>query len=261
VQNTKKTNIGKGTMTSSKRDFNFGSASNLNNTISGTSTTPGPGRYGADKHNTIGQKATKSGVKFDKSERKLIEENWNKVGPGQYMTEVNTSSFSGKKNFQPKFSKSKRDELFNNTLSPGPGRYNNNNSTFHSNNFSNSNCNFGIKKSNTILLSPGPGQYEGGNISGVKSNQPKWKFSLTKKEDGIKPNNLVSPGPGRYSGNTNFLSNVKNQSGVKFDKDKKMKDNLNPNPGPGQYYIPCSFRNINDYSTVNSKFEKSYNVV
>lgn len=255
------------TLSKSKRDFNFSSMSTINhpdNTLNNTTiATPGPGRY-QSTFNTIGDNSKKCGVKFDKQERKLLVTNWNKVGPGQYLDETDISGFNKvNTKFNAKFSKSKRDEIFQNQdiALPGPGRYNiNNTNVVHK--ISNAKCFFGEKKENKITLTPGPGQYEGGEIKGIKTKQPGWKFDKSIKSDEIsKMRNTLSPGPGRYQGNSKLLSHVKNESGSKFGKEKRLKENINKTPGPGQYYIPCSVRNINDYTAVNSKFEKSFNVV
>lgn len=62
------------------------------------------------------------------------------------------------------------------------------------------------------------------------------------------------PGPGNYE-----LSNMKKKRNVEFGKAQRFKETKSETPGPGQYRIPCSIREIPNYT--NGKFEKNYDFI
>ena len=47
----------------------------------------------------------------------------------------------------------------------------------------------------------------------------------------------------------------------KFGSEKRGAASKNDNPGPGQYHIPCSFDDINDYTREQGVFDAKFRYV
>lgn len=213
--------------------------------------------YNGPKYNLNFSNKTKicNELKFSKAPR--FREKYNYTpGPGTYQSKskeaINTKTgFSFGKS---KFSNNLNNSILN-TTNPGPGQYS---CDFVINKLNKGGYSFGkcIKGSNQIKsmsITPGPGQYND-NYNVVKSSTVNTKFGKDLK---IKDNvNSDIPGPGTYN---NLKLN--NSQSVIFSKDKKFKERKENSPGPGQYKIPCSIRDVNDYSVVNGNFDMRFKYI
>lgn len=70
-----------------------------------------------------------------------------------------------------------------------------------------------------------------------------------------------TPGPGRYGSSISYSATIKKNGNIKFGKGERFKDPGCTTPGPGQYKIPCSFRDINEYNAIGGKFETNYKFI
>lgn len=53
----------------------------------------------------------------------------------------------------------------------------------------------------------------------------------------------------------------KSEAKYSFGKDKKFKGQNNETPGPGQYKIPCSIVDVNEYTRAVGKYDSTYKFV
>ena len=249
-------------------------------------STPGPGNYSIQYINT----APAISIGKDKRNRTFIKESSDSNGPKYNINFSNKSSivnnikfnkaqrFTEKKDLIPgpgtyksntkeaintkngfSFCKNKVNNTLNNSIlnqtSPGPGQYN---YEYVMNKLNKGGYSFtkSIKGKNQIKslsITPGPGQYND-NYNVIKSSTTNIKFG---KDIKIKNNdNSEIPGPGAYNGNK-----LNNSNSITFTKDKKYKEIRNNSPGPGQYKIPCSIRDVNDYSIVNGNFDMRFKYI
>ena len=221
--------------------------------------TPGPGRYNINEGITF-TKDNSKGFKLGTQKRDFKYSN-NNPGPGEY------SPKQVHKGKTPQYSlgKTKRIETeedinkkMNRVSSPGPGRYNVLEGMSISSNV-NKNKGFTMSaKPKTIKPSevPGPGNYSE-KLSSVKGNTSAFSFPRAMKSSNF---DSVTPGPGRYNNNFNS-STISSVITLKFGKDSKNKPNVSETPGPGQYKIPCSIRDVNDFQKVGGKFDDTFKYV
>jgi hypothetical protein len=105
-------------------------------------------------------------------------------------------------------------------------------------------------------VTPGPGQYNS-SLQGLRKS-PSWVIGTGNRDDAlirkIKEN---VPGPGMYDSDMNNTSGPK----FRFGTEKRGVDKKSDVPGPGQYYIPCSIVDVNEYTRETGKFEKQYKYV
>lgn len=104
---------------------------------------------------------------------------------------------------------------------------------------------------------PGPGQYNT-NSSVNLLKHPAWKIGLSTRDDLIRKvikDNV--PGPGLYTTNSNI--DQKNQH--RFGTQKRNNTKQDSFPGPGQYRIPCSVVDVNDYTRTIGKFNPEFRYV
>lgn len=252
--------------------------------------TPGPGQYQYKEF--IGKEAPKitmsSKLKGGDNESRYVP------GPGQYNA-TNTNNYRPKTPCY-KIGTAKRDGLNRFTEgNPGPGQYAPNNCTNHVRPKTPSwvigtgkrpplnpgdatvpgpgNYNIGknlgqgpkysmVGKNNygaeSMAWVPGPGQYEGNNQSNMTKN-PAWKIGTSTRDDNLK--RVIRegvPGPGMYEFNT---KNKKTAPQYKFGTQKRGYVQASETPGPGQYHIPCSIVDVNEYTRDAGKFDPHYKFI
>lgn len=276
----------------SKKDPSF---INLNQFV------PGPGAYSNNNNSIIANEGkgysmgkSKKGLSYIDIEKKLNSN----VGPGKYDIE---GKFSNKPNSGGfKIGSQKRDFNYNESISPGPGQYsqiNNLNSKINSGGYSfgkslklNSSIasDSGIYSLNTTT--PGPGKYNqhscfensGGysfskSVINNKVNQTPGPGYYNDDVSKIKPNHQRvfigssggsmftiggsnnNPGPGYYSLENSRIHN--NSQSFVFNKQNRFQNKNDQKPGPGQYHIPCSIRDVNDYSVIGGNFDMKFKYI
>lgn len=213
------------------------------------SSTPGPGRYDTER-----DRSKSHGFKIG-SEPKFKADSRNIPGPGQYSPKTSKPPAPGYR-----FTNSKRASFTRDTYSPGPGRYTTRNGFFDLE--ENPNKIKGITIRGKMVNrpdnnNPGPGSYST-EVNAIKSKTPSAYFSTSKRDKSIFKEEVSReiPGPGRYN-----QEMTKTSSGYRFGLDAKLKYDKNLNPGPGQYKIPCSIRDVNDYQTTGGKFDPEFKYV
>ena len=252
-----------GTISKSKRDFKFSTTAHTSITLTVNVETPGPGRYNTEsssKNKEISKK-----FKLGTSKRELTKPLNDFPGPGDYAVENSKTIDNNAKKGGFSISKAKRVSTFEADKSkheelPGPGRYTTL-SDFDQKNLK------GFKftsKNNTLDVqkNPGPGEYELSKEA-LKPKSPGGKLSLSVRNDLFETPKSKGevPGPGRYGSQISYSKMIKKDGNVKFGKDERFKDPGCTTPGPGQYKIPCSFRDINEYNSVGGKFEPEYKFI
>ena len=252
--------------------------------------TPGPGQY--EYKNYIGKEgpkitmSAKFNSRFQEGDRRYVP------GPGQY-DETNTNKYKNK-NPSYRIGTAKRRGLYNSVDNPGPGQYApdkytntvrtktpswkigtgkrpdlnpGDKSTPGVGNY-NISKNIGtggpkytiVGKGNAGDLgnkNPGPGQYE--NSNAIYRKNPSWKIGTSQRDDELKRVKREGvPGPGNYE----FDDRTKyNAPKYKFGSEKRGNIQKSDTPGPGQYRIPCSFDDINDYTREQGNFDAKFRYV
>ena len=251
--------------------------------------TPGPGQY--EYKNYIGKEGPKITMSAKFNSRLQEGDRRYVPGPGQY-DETNTNKYKNK-NPSYRIGTAKRRGLYNSLDNPGPGqyapdKYTNNvrpktpswkigtgkrpdlnpgdKSTPGVGNY-NISKNIGGGPKYTILgkgntgdinnKNPGPGQYE--NSNAIYRKNPSWKIGTSQRDDELKRVKREGvPGPGMY----NFDDKTKiNAPKYKFGSEKRGFVKKSETPGPGQYRIPCSFDDINDYTREQGIFDPKFRYV
>lgn len=105
---------------------------------------------------------------------------------------------------------------------------------------------------------PGPGQYENNTMSNLRKN-PAWKIGTGSRDDALK--RVIRegvPGPGMYD-----YSSKNKIGGPKygFGTQKRGSVQRSDTPGPGQYHIPCSIVDVNDYTREAGQFDPNYRYI
>ena len=252
--------------------------------------TPGPGQYEYKKYvGYEGPRITMSAKLVSSQNRK---DKLNMPGPGQYNS-INTDAY---RNRLPAYriGTAQRRGLYNSINFPGPGQYGPDNcikrvrpntpawkigtglrqelnSTDRSiPGVGNYNITNGIGsgpkysmlgKGNTFSIrngNPGPGQYND-TFGIIKTKNPSWKIGTSKREDELKRIRKEGiPGPGMYE----FDDKTKNKAPIYgFGTEKRGERKKNDNPGPGQYRIPCSFDDINEYTRGQGNFDRNFQYI
>ena len=257
---------------------------------SATYKTPGPGQYEYKKY--IGKEgpritmSAKLGPNIGQGDTRYVP------GPGQY-DETNTNKYRNKTPAY-KIGTAKRTGLYNSLDNPGPGQYGPDNCTnvvrpktpawkigtgkrqdLHQGDKStpgvgNYNISKGIGggpkytivgKGNPLGIgnkNPGPGQYN--DMYGViKTKNPSWKIGTSQRDDDLKRVKREGvPGPGTYE----YYDKTKVKSpNYRFGTEKRGEVKKSDTPGPGQYRIPCSFDDINDYTREQGNFDEKFRYV
>ena len=104
---------------------------------------------------------------------------------------------------------------------------------------------------------PGPGQYNDSNA--IYRKNPSWKIGTSQRDDELKRVKREGvPGPGNYE----YDDRTKNAAPkYRFGKEKRGYVQKSDTPGPGQYRIPCSFDDINDYTREQGVFDAKFRYV
>lgn len=114
----------------------------------------------------------------------------------------------------------------------------------------------GLKLQNkSKVATPGPGEY---NVVMVHYPcEPKYSMGKEKKED-IQKEAIKNgfPGPEKY-----LVKDNKFTDGITIPKDIRYKNPKFITPSPGQYKIPTSFDNINEYTRAKGVFDPSFKYV
>ena len=106
-------------------------------------------------------------------------------------------------------------------------------------------------------LNPGPGAYDGDELKYYIKN-PSWTISTTPRGDNIKQvikQNIHGVGAYNIDGN-----NTKIKMSI-FGKEKRSKEIIEETPGPGQYHIPCSIVDVNNYTRKKAKYDNQYKFI
>ena len=252
--------------------------------------TPGPGQY--EYKNYVGKEGPKITMSAKFNSRLQEGDKRYVPGPGQY-DETNTNKYKNK-NPSYRIGTAKRRGLYNSVDNPGPGqytpdKYTNNvrpktpswkigtekrpdlnpgdKSTPGVGNY-NISKNIGTGGPKYSMLGkgnagdsgnkyPGPGQYE--NSNAIYRKNPSWKIGTSQRDDQLKRVKREGvPGPGNYE----FDDKTKiNAPKYKFGSEKRGYVKKSDTPGPGQYRIPCSFDDINDYTREQGIFDPKFRYV
>ena len=110
----------------------------------------------------------------------------------------------------------------------------------------------------TINHNPGPGQYND-RYGNIKIKNPSWKIGTSQRDDELKRIKREGvPGPGMYE----FDDRTKMKAPeYAFGHEKRGKIRKSETPGPGQYKIPCSFDDVNEYTRQQGIFDKNFKFV
>ena len=233
--------------------------------------TPGPGQY--EYKNFIG----KEGPRITMSAKFRTKIGENNPGPGQY-DETNTNKY---KNKTPSYriGTAKRQGLYNSIDNPGPGQYAPDRYTDHVRPKTPS-WKIGTGKRPDLnpgdKSTPGVGNYDisksigggpkysmvgKGNIGGIGNKNPgpgqyNNSNAIYRKNPSVKREGV--PGPGTYE----YDDRTKNAAPrYKFGSEKRGYVQKSDTPGPGQYRIPCSFDDINDYTREQGIFDPKFRYV
>lgn len=211
---------------------------------------PGPGHYNI---NTISNRVKSPSFKIGKEKRNKEIKGEN-PGPGQYNIE-NLSKTVTLKNPSWKIGTSKRQPLNLSDCSiPGVGNYD------ISQKLSNG-PQYSIAKKTIIEDTwkksiPGPGQYNN-DTQIILAKSPSYVMGKSAREDIItKMIKEGTPGPGMYD-----YKSTDNGPKYGFGTEKKDNNSQNTFPGPGQYLIPCSIADVNDYTRESGTFDPNFRYV
>ena len=105
---------------------------------------------------------------------------------------------------------------------------------------------------------PGPGQYND-TFDITKTKNPSWKIGTSVRDDELKRIKREGlPGPGMYE----LYDITKNKAPIYgFGTEKRGERKKNDTPGPGQYRIPCSFDDVNEYTRGQGNFDKNFQYI
>ena len=217
-----------------------------------TDNVPGPGQYNNINANNYRPKTP--AYKIGTAKRRGLYDSYDFPGPGQYINE-NCTNLIKTKNPAWKIGNSLRPDLNDRDKAvPGVGNYNITKGIGNGPKYSMvGKGNMGDYKTPV----PGPGQYNETKAQ-LKKN-PSWIFGTGQRNDDLK--RVIKegvPGPGMYE----FLDNTKKCSpNYKFGREKKCVMKGNDFPGPGQYHIPCSVVDVNDYTREQGKFDDKFRYI
>ena len=105
---------------------------------------------------------------------------------------------------------------------------------------------------------PGPGQYDD-MYRTIKRKNPSWKIGTSQRDDDLKRVKRDGyPGPGMYE----YYDKTKVKApNYRFGTEKRGDTKRSDTPGPGQYHIPCSFDDINDYTREQGQFDPNFRYI
>ena len=214
---------------------------------------PGPGQY--DETNTNKYKNKNPSYRIGTAKRRGLYNSLDNPGPGQYAPDKYTNNVRPKTPSW-KIGTGKRPDLNPGDKStPGVGNYN------ISKNIGSGGPKYTIVgRGNAGDLgnkNPGPGQYE--NSNAIYRKNPSWKIGTSQRDDELKRVKREGvPGPGNYE----FDDKTKiNAPKYKFGSEKRGYVKKSDSPGPGQYRIPCSFDDINNYTREQGIFDPKFRYV
>ena len=214
---------------------------------------PGPGQY--DETNTNKYKNKNPSYRIGTAKRRGLYNSLDNPGPGQYAPDKYTNNVRPKTPSW-KIGTGKRPDLNPGDKStPGVGNYN------ISKNIGSGGPKYSmVGKGNAGDLgnkNPGPGQYE--NSNAIYRKNPSWKIGTSQRDDELKRVKREGvPGPGNYECDDKTKINAPK---YKFGSEKRGYVKKSDTPGPGQYRIPCSFDDINDYTREQGIFDPKFRYV
>ena len=217
-----------------------------------TDYVPGPGQYNNVNVNNYRPKTP--AYKIGTAKRRGFYDSIDFPGPGQYGPD-NCINQVKRKNPSWKIGKSQRRELNDYDKNvPGVGNYNITKGIGIGPKYSM------VGKGNTGTFKngvPGPGQYN--ETKAPYRKYPSWKIGTGQRDDYIKRAIREGiPGPGMYE----FFDKTKKRApDYVFGREKKCVIKSNDVPGPGQYHIPCSIVDVNDYTREQGQFDPNYRYI
>ena len=214
---------------------------------------PGPGQYNST--NTNNYRNRFPAYRIGTAQRRGLYNSINYPGPGQYGPD-NCINVVRPKTPAWKIGTEQRPELNQGDRStPGVGNYNIAKGLGNGPKYSM----LGRGNPNNIRnINPGPGQYND-TFDITKTKNPSWKIGTSVRDDGLKRIKREGlPGPGMYE----FYDITKNKAPIYgFGTEKRGERKKNDTPGPGQYRIPCSFDDVNEYTRGQGNFDKNFQYI
>ena len=214
---------------------------------------PGPGQYNTTDINSYRLKNPI--YRIGTAKRNALYKSQEYPGPGQYASNKYINNVR-KKNPSWKIGTEKRPELNHSDRSiPGVGNYNISKGLGEGPKFS---ILGRYNKIKIINNNPGPGQYNDSYVI-TKIKNPSWKIGTGKRDDALKRIKREGiPGPGMY----NYEDKTKLKAPTYgFGREKRENIIKNDVPGPGQYRIPCSFDDVNNYTREKGNFDKNFQFI
>ena len=104
---------------------------------------------------------------------------------------------------------------------------------------------------------PGPGQYN--DTKAIYRKNPSWKIGTSQRDDELKRIKREGyPGPGNYE----FYDKTRvNAPKYSIGTEKRGNVKKSQTPGPGQYHIPCSFDDTNNYTREQGQFNPNFRYI
>ena len=227
----------------------FGSAYNIGD----RKYVPGPGQYNST--NTNNYRTKYPAYRIGTAQRRGLYNSMDYPGPGQYGPDNCTNKVRPKTPAW-KIGTGQRPELNpGDKTTPGVGNYNITKGIGGGPKYSM------VGKGNPYGFSnknPGPGQYN--DTYGItKTKNPSWKIGTSQRDDDLKRIKREGvPGPGMYEFDDRTKIKAPNYA---FGHEKRGQDKRSETPGPGQYKIPCSFDDVNEYTRQQGHFDKNFKFV
>ena len=214
---------------------------------------PGPGQYNST--NTNNYRIKYPAYRIGTAKRRGLYNSMENPGPGQYGPD-NCINNVRPKTPAWKIGTGLRPELNpGDKTTPGVGNYNITKGMGDGPKYSmvGKGNPYGISNNN-----PGPGQYN--DTYGItKIKNPSWKIGTGQRDDELKRIKREGyPGPGMYE----YDDKTKTKAPLyRFGHEKRGENKKSDTPGPGQYKIPCSFDDVNEYTRQQGIFDKNFKFV
>ena len=214
---------------------------------------PGPGQY--DETNTNKYRNKTPAYRIGTAKRQGLYNSLDNPGPGQYGPE-NYTNMVRPKTPAWKIGTGKRPELNpGDRTTPGVGNYNISKGIGGGPKYTI------VGKGNPLGIgnkNPGPGQYDD-MTKAIKRKNPSWKIGTSQRDDELRRVKRDGyPGPGMYE----YYDKTKIKApNYRFGTEKRGADKKSETPGPGQYHIPCSFDDINDYTREQGQFDPNFRYI
>ena len=213
---------------------------------------PGPGMYNNSQSYIFNHNKAPA-YRIGTAKRKGLYNNDSNPGPGQYAPDANTD-FVRPKTPSWKIGTGLRPDLNPVDKSvPGPGNYNISQGLGKGPKYSM------VGKGNSGNYkngNPGPGQYSSSMYN--KTHYPAWKIGTGNRDDNLK--RIIRegvPGPGMYD----YSKDASKGPKFKFGTEKRGFVQKNDTPGPGQYHIPCTIVDVNDYTREQGNFDPKFRYI